>query len=75
MFKIGKFSVVIKPFLRSNTILDDNLNWRFFTWSRLSIGCERQFRFVFIQEDDISYRWLMIGESADTTKRALITLH
>ena len=26
---------------------------------------------LYIQEDDISYRWLMIGESADTTQKGV----
>ena len=41
---------------------------------RLSTGCGLQFRFAFIQEDDISYRWLTIGESANTTQKGVSTL-
>ena len=82
MFKIEKFwcryqtifGVVIKPFLGLNTNLDDNLYWRLYTRLRLSTGFGRQFRFGFIQEDDLSYRRSTIGESADTTQKGVSAL-
>ena len=67
-------SVVIKPFWRLNTNLDDNPYWRFYTLSRLSTGHGQQFRFAFIEEDDDSYRWSTISESANTTQKGVSTL-
>ena len=75
MFKIGKFGVVIKPFLGLNTNLDCVLEIVYTIEIKYCMGaCGRQFRFVFTQEDDILYRWSMIGESADTTQKGFSTL-
>ena len=70
MFKIDKFWCCYQTvFGVKYTNLDDNLYWRLYTRSRLSTGCERQFRFEFIREDNISYTWSTIGESVDTAQK------
>ena len=40
----------------------------------ISTGCGQQFRFGFIQEDDILYRWSTIGESANTAQKGVSAL-
>ena len=65
IFKMGKFCCCYQTIFEIEYTL--GWYWKFYTWSRLSTGCRRQFRFAFVQEDDISHRWSMIRESADTT--------
>ena len=48
--------------------------WRFYTRSRLSTGHGRQFRYAFIEEDNDSYRWSTISESANTTQNGVSAL-